>query len=161
PSTINHQPSTINHQQSLICVHLRLSAVSKPFGGFKRRKAFEHGADADNRHERSRPRGGRMEAIMRQDERVVKELGMTGPKQRLEPNGRGGYAPSTVEGMNTRRYHGPLGAALPPPVGGAVLLSKFEETLFLGGRAYEFGCNQYPGVLHPRGFQYLQEFRLD
>src|SRR5205085_3997555 len=123
--------------------------------------AFEHGAGADNWHERSRSRGGRMEVMMRLDEQVVKELGMTGTKEWLETNGLGGFASSTVEGLNTRRYHGLLVAALPPPVGRAVLLSKFEETLFLGGRAYECGCNQYPGVLHPRGFQYLQEFRLD
>jgi glycogen debranching enzyme len=89
------------------------------------------------------------------------EWGMTGTKEWLETNGLGGYASSTVEGMNTRRYHGLLVAALAPPIGRAVLLAKCEETLFLEGQPYELGCNQYPGVVHPRGFQYLQEFRLD
>src|SRR5438128_3841896 len=99
--------------------------------------------------------------MIRLGEPILKERGMTGTKEWLETNGLGGFASSTVEGLNTRRYHGLLVAALPPPVGRAVLLSKFEETLFLGGQRCELGCNQYPGVLHPRGFQYLQEFRLD
>ncbi|MBI3318242.1 MAG: glycogen debranching enzyme N-terminal domain-containing protein, partial [Candidatus Omnitrophica bacterium] len=43
-------------------------------------------------------------------------------------NGLGGYASSTVIGMNTRRTHGLLVAATHPPVGRAVLLSKVEET---------------------------------
>jgi len=32
-------------------------------------------------------------------------------------------------GLNTRRYHGLLLAAIKPPVGRVVLLSKLEETI--------------------------------
>jgi predicted glycogen debranching enzyme len=42
-----------------------------------------------------------------------------------------------------------------------VLLSKLEETLFVGGERVELGCNQYPGVIHPRGHDRLIRFRLD
>jgi predicted glycogen debranching enzyme len=49
----------------------------------------------------------------------------------LETNGIGGFASSTESGMNTRRYHGLLVAALHPPVGRMVLLSKIEETVIL------------------------------
>src|SRR5436189_2529932 len=73
----------------------------------------------------------------------------------LETNGIGGYASSTIFGLNTRRYHGLLVAATQPPVGRMVMLSKFEETL----NGVELSCNQYPGVIHPQGFQYLREFR--
>ena len=79
----------------------------------------------------------------------------------LETNGLGGFASSTIAGLNTRRYHGLLTAATKPPVGRMVLLSKFEEALVIEGRRYELSANQYPGVVHPRGFQYLREFRLD
>ncbi len=34
----------------------------------------------------------------------------------LVTNGIGGYAIGTVAGVNTRRYHGLLGAALRPPL---------------------------------------------
>lgn len=76
-------------------------------------------------------------------------------------NGRGGYASSTILGMNTRRYHGLLVAAIRPPVGRIVMLSKAEETLVLPGGRYELSTNQYANVLHPEGFRYLVEFRLD
>ncbi|MBC7796316.1 MAG: glycogen debranching enzyme N-terminal domain-containing protein, partial [Pyrinomonadaceae bacterium] len=46
----------------------------------------------------------------------------------LETNGIGGFSSGTISGINTRRYHGLLIAATKPPVGRAVLLSKFEET---------------------------------
>ncbi|MGA8149961.1 MAG: amylo-alpha-1,6-glucosidase [Terriglobales bacterium] len=79
----------------------------------------------------------------------------------LESNGLGGFASSTIIGLNTRRYHGLLVAATKPPVGRLVLLSKLEETLFLDGEAFELSSNQYPGVVHPQGFRYLTQFRLD
>ena len=41
----------------------------------------------------------------------------------LVTNGLGGYASSTLPGVNTRRYHGLLVAALTPPVGRTVLVA--------------------------------------
>jgi predicted glycogen debranching enzyme len=79
----------------------------------------------------------------------------------LETNGLGGFASSTILGVNTRRYHGLLTAATNPPVGRMVLLSKLEETVLVDGRHYDLGANRYPGVLYPRGFEYLTNFRLD
>jgi len=79
----------------------------------------------------------------------------------LETNGLGGFASSTIVGLNTRRYHGLLVAATKPPVGRAVLLSKLEETLFIDGRPFDLSANRYPGVVHPQGFRYLKQFRLD
>ena len=79
----------------------------------------------------------------------------------LETNGLGGFASSTIMGLNTRRYHGLLTAATRPPVGRLVLLSKLEETLTIDGRRYELSANQYAGVVHPQGYKYQVEFRLD
>jgi predicted glycogen debranching enzyme len=79
----------------------------------------------------------------------------------LETNGLGGFASSTIVGLNTRRYHGLLVAATKPPVGRLVLLSKLEETLFINGQPFDLSANRYPGVVHPQGFQYLSQFRLD
>ncbi len=79
----------------------------------------------------------------------------------LETNGLGGFASSTINGLNTRRYHGLLVAATKPPVGRFVLLSKFEETLSLDGRKFDLSVNRYPGVIHPQGFQFLIGCRLD
>jgi predicted glycogen debranching enzyme len=79
----------------------------------------------------------------------------------LETNGLGGFACSTVVGLNTRRYHGLLVAALKPPGGRFVLLSKLEEVLEIRGKRFDLSANQYPGTVHPRGFQFLQQFCLD
>ena len=79
----------------------------------------------------------------------------------LETNGIGGFASSTIIGLNTRRYHGLLTAATKPPLGRYVLLSKLEETLIVGGRPFELSANRYPGVVHPQGVLYLKEFWLD
>src|SRR5512143_3122654 len=79
----------------------------------------------------------------------------------LETNGLGGFASSTIVGLNTRRYHGLLVATLKPPVERFVLLSKLEETLFIDGQAFDLSANRYPGAVHPQGFRYLKQFRLD
>ena len=82
-------------------------------------------------------------------------------KEWLETNGIGGFASSTVPGVNTRRDHGLLIAALHPPVDRYVLLSKLEETVFLNGARYDLASNLYPGAVHPNGHIHLRKFRLD
>src|SRR5437660_5326758 len=42
-----------------------------------------------------------------------------------------------------------------------VLLAKLEEILIVDGQRFELSANQYPGVIHPQGQQYLQQFRLE
>src|SRR5690349_25074926 len=84
---------------------------------------------------------------------------IAGRREWLETNGIGGFASSTIVGMNTRRYHGLLVAATQPPVGRMVLLSKVEETLVVDRRPFELSCNRYPGVIHPRGDLFLKQFR--
>lgn len=80
----------------------------------------------------------------------------------IETNGLGGYASSTIIGTNTRRYHGLLVATTKPPLARMVILSKLEETLVLkDGSRYNFSCSQYPSVVHPEGYRYLEEFRLE
>ena len=79
----------------------------------------------------------------------------------LETNGLGGFASSTIIGLNTRRYHGLLVAATKPPLGRLVLLSKLEETLRIDQQRFDLPANRYPGVVHPQGHRYLKQFRLD
>lgn len=83
-------------------------------------------------------------------------------KEWIVTNGIGGYASSTVAGMNTRRYHGLLVAATNPPVGRLVLLSKLEDALLIDGERVELSTNLYGGeVVHPAGYQHLESFSLD
>jgi predicted glycogen debranching enzyme len=90
------------------------------------------------------------------------ELAACVQREWLETNGLGGFASATVSGIHTRRYHGLLTAATKPPVGRVLLLSKFEETLIVGGQRFELSANRYPdGVIHPQGYVLLADFRLD
>jgi predicted glycogen debranching enzyme len=99
--------------------------------------------------------------MIRFGEELCTDRDATLRREWLETNGIGGFASATINGCNTRRYHGLLVAATKPPVGRFVLLSKLEETLIIDGRRYELGTNRYPAVIHPQGFQYLRQFRLD
>lgn len=95
------------------------------------------------------------------DKGICTNLEATRAREWLETNGIGGFSSSSIIGLNTRRYHGLLTAAITAPGGRFVLLSKLEETLFIEGQAFELSANQYPGVVHPHGFRYLKQFRLD
>jgi predicted glycogen debranching enzyme len=76
----------------------------------------------------------------------------------LATNGLGGFASSTVVGMNTRKYHGLLVAAMLPPVRRMVLLSRLEETVLCDGWPYALACNEYPGTIAPEGHRLLRAF---
>ena len=52
----------------------------------------------------------------------------------LVTNGLGGYASGTIGGAPSRRYHGLLIAALPPPFGRRLLLTDVSESLYVGER---------------------------
>src|SRR5919106_1801998 len=99
--------------------------------------------------------------IIRFDRKICGNLDAALEREWLETNGLGGFSASTIIGLNTRRYHGLLTAATKPPVGRFVLLSKLEETLVIDGRRYELSANQYPGAIHPQGYNYQTAFRLD
>src|SRR5882724_4073971 len=79
----------------------------------------------------------------------------------LETNGLGGWASSTVSGAHSRRYHGLLVAALHPPVGRMVVVSKLDETIVVGKNRIEMSSNQYPGTVHPKGYEHLTRFERD
>src|ERR1700756_314498 len=95
------------------------------------------------------------------DEKICGDLKQASEREWLETNGMGGFASSTITGLNTRKYHGLLVAATQPPVGRTVLLSKLEEVVTIGDESYELSSNQYPGIVHPQGYLYLKQFRLD
>jgi predicted glycogen debranching enzyme len=92
---------------------------------------------------------------------ICEDLAEALQREWLETNGLGGFASSTIIGLNTRRYHALLTAATNPPVGRMVLLSKLEETLVINGERFDLSTNRYSHIVHPQGYQYLKSFRLD
>ncbi|MGH9174983.1 MAG: amylo-alpha-1,6-glucosidase, partial [Vicinamibacterales bacterium] len=81
----------------------------------------------------------------------------------LVTNGLGGYAAGTLAGVNTRRYHGVLIAALPAPLGRLVMVSQLGERLRLpgGGVHWLSGEERRSGTLYVEGANRLREFRLE
>jgi predicted glycogen debranching enzyme len=95
------------------------------------------------------------------DSSITRNYEAASSREWLETNGLGGWASSTVAGAHTRRYHGLLVAATKPPVGRMVLLSRLEETVHTDEGSYALSANRFPGVVHPRGFEYLHSFERD
>lgn len=80
----------------------------------------------------------------------------------LVTNGRGSYASGTVSGILTRRYHGLLVAALNPPVGRFLLVTKFDEIAEYGGASFALSSNRWAdGTVDPKGYVYIESFYMD
>ena len=81
----------------------------------------------------------------------------------LATNGLGGYACGTISGVATRRYHGFLVAALPPPFGRSMMFNHLTELLRLpDGRTVLFSGAELVGPrLELHGLDQLEEFRLE
>jgi len=79
----------------------------------------------------------------------------------LERNETGAYSASTLIGVNLRREHGLLAVPSATPSEKILVLSKFEESLFIENRLYELSTNRYHDSIFPRGFQYIQSARID
>jgi len=95
------------------------------------------------------------------DHRDLQDLERAVRTEWLVTNGVGGYASSSVIGLNTRRYHGLLVAATTPPVGRIVMLAKCEETVCIGEAPYELSTNRYVGATYPDGYMHQTGFKLD
>lgn len=78
----------------------------------------------------------------------------------LITNGLGGYASSSVLGINTRKYHGLLVAALNPPGERTVCLAKVDEDLLVGDGVFRLGSNDFVDITFPQGYKFIEEFKL-
>lgn len=80
----------------------------------------------------------------------------------LVTNGMGGYASGTVSGLLTRRYHGLLVAALNPPLGRTLLLTKLDEAVIYNGLHYPLHANRWAdGTVDPHGYRNIESFHLE
>lgn len=77
-------------------------------------------------------------------------------KEWILPNGKGGYASSTIIGLNTRRYHGLLITSEQ-----ILQLATIQEELQFENKHYSLGCNDYEQFIHPEGHKHLSSFTKD
>ena len=93
---------------------------------------------------------------------ICSDLHASGKREWLVTNGIGGFASGTVAGILTRRYHGLLIAALQPPMGRTLLVSKLDETLNYQGQTFPIYANAWASdYIEPEGFVYLERFHLE
>jgi predicted glycogen debranching enzyme len=96
------------------------------------------------------------------DRSLCRNLTVVGTREWLVTNGLGGYAAGTVAGNLTRRYHGLLVAALHPPLGRTLLVTKAEESVHYDQQEYLLSTNTWrSGVTAPIGYNLLDRFYLD
>ncbi|RIL02818.1 MAG: glycogen debranching protein, partial [Proteobacteria bacterium] len=93
------------------------------------------------------------------EEVELRDLERAASLEWIETNGIGGYASSTVVGLNTRGYHGVLVAAIEAPARRAVMLSRLDETIITPNGRIELATRRYPGCVNPEGYLLLRSFR--
>lgn len=98
--------------------------------------------------------------IYRLDAQQCGNLEVSARREWLLPNGIGGYAMGTPSGINTRRYHGLLVAAIKPPADRMVLLASMDAFIQGSGNPIGLSANQYPGTVFPEGYHYLKSFAV-
>ena len=81
-------------------------------------------------------------------------------KEWIITNSLGGYASSTILGINTRKYHGLLVAAFHPPRDRRVCLAKLDEEINIRNNVYPLGGNEFQNGIFPRGYLFLKRFSI-
>ncbi|MCF6366574.1 MAG: glycogen debranching enzyme N-terminal domain-containing protein [Bacteroidales bacterium] len=82
-------------------------------------------------------------------------------RELIRSNRAGSYASTTLNGCNTRKYHGLL---VSPIKNGNkhVLLSTLDETIVQRGKEFRLSIHQYPdNVFFPHGHRYLAAFETE
>jgi predicted glycogen debranching enzyme len=93
---------------------------------------------------------------------VFDDLEAVSRREWIVTNGIGGYAAGTVGGVNTRRYHGLLVAALAPPVERTAMVAKLDATVRYHDMIVPLASNEFAdGTVAPHGYRQLAAFRLD
>lgn len=93
---------------------------------------------------------------------ICGDLDSAGTREWLVTNGIGSYASGTIAGMVTRGYHGLLVAALQPPVGRTLLLTKIDETAQYDQRIYPLCTNRWANsTVDPHGYWQIESFHLE
>ena len=67
----------------------------------------------------------------------------------------------TLAGVNTRRYHGLLIAALSPPTERTLVFAACDAYAISGKKKIPLSANQYPGAVYPNGYEFLNGVEVD
>jgi len=99
--------------------------------------------------------------VIKIEKNTIQDLNKSKRLEWIITNDLGGYASSTVLGMNTRKYHGLLVSSDKPPLNRKVILSKLEEEVVLKDKVVKLSTNRYPDVTYPDGYKHQVKFELN
>jgi len=90
-------------------------------------------------------------------------LEFTTKREIIRSNHAGSYISTTLNGCNTRKYHGLLICPVGSLGGGKhVLLSALDESLVIKGSTFNLAVRRYQGgYMEPKGHKYLQKFDFE
>ena len=90
-------------------------------------------------------------------------LEFTTKREIIRSNHAGSYISTTLNGCNTRKYHGLLVCPVNGLDGGKhVLLSALDESIVMKGSTFNLAVRRYQdGHLEPKGHKYLQKFDFE
>ncbi|MGL5077095.1 MAG: glycogen debranching enzyme N-terminal domain-containing protein, partial [Waterburya sp.] len=92
---------------------------------------------------------------------ICSNLATSEEREWLITNGIGGYGAGTISGILTRRYHGLLIAALKPPLGRTLMLSKLNETVIYNNLNYDLYSDRWADqTIFPHGYSHIEKFYL-
>jgi len=94
------------------------------------------------------------------DQNVLSDFQSSIHREWLTTNGLGGYASSTILGINTRKYHGLLVVAVDPPRDRRVFLAKVDEEILVDKTKRQLGANEFRDVFFPQGHGFLERFSI-
>jgi predicted glycogen debranching enzyme len=118
--------------------------------------------DLGDLNRRAHPRGRRRVPVLSWGREATRDLATAERREWLCANGIGGFASGTLAGTLTRRYHGLLVAALAPPLGRTLLVTKLEETAVYDGRGWPLSVNRWAdAAVDTAGLEAIEAFRLD
>ena len=95
------------------------------------------------------------------DRAICRDFDRSSALEWLVTNSNGGYAMGTVAGVNTRRYHGLLVAALDPPAQRHVILSNIDEQVVVESDTFNISTEVLENGFRTKGYELLDLFRLD
>ncbi|MCK5730915.1 MAG: glycogen debranching enzyme N-terminal domain-containing protein [Draconibacterium sp.] len=84
-------------------------------------------------------------------------------KEIIRSNRAGSYISTTINGCNTRKYHGLLVCPI-DNFGGEkhILLSSFDETIIQNNAEFNLGIHRYKeGIYEPKGHKYIRDIKFD
>ena len=93
---------------------------------------------------------------------ICSDITQSTQREWLITNGLGSYGCGTLSGILTRCYHGLLVAALKPPLGRTLLLTKLDEVVQYQSKPYPLSSDRWSGgTTTGHGYNNTQSFRLE